>query len=114
MAERKACKTATRVVFLDTEVLTTMYYKNLYTKEFWSDLLYVEMARHQKYDLWIFLEPDVAWVDDGLRQNASDREKQYITLRRLLDSRSIKYELVGGNYQERYMKSLDLVNNLLL
>ncbi|MEH7393370.1 hypothetical protein [Bacillus sp. JJ1474] len=26
-----------------------------------------EIARIQKYDLCLYLEPDVKWVDDGLR-----------------------------------------------
>jgi HTH-type transcriptional regulator, transcriptional repressor of NAD biosynthesis genes len=112
MKEFEAAKQATRVMFVDTEALTTLYYKHLYTND-WNDGLYREIAGLQDYDLWIYLTPDVEWVDDGLRQNADDRTKQDVILRELLNSFGIKYEVVGGSYQERYMRSLKLVNNLL-
>jgi len=113
MMEYEAVSRATRVVFIDTEVLTTLFYKNLYTDDR-NDTLYLEIAKHQNYDLWIFLTPDVEWVDDGLRENPHTRERDSQRIQEMLESFKIDFVKVGGTYQQRYMTSLKLVNNLLL
>ena len=46
--------------FVDTDALITKYYAMLYEND---DLSVAdEMIRHQKYDLIVYLEPDVKWV----------------------------------------------------
>lgn len=73
------------------------------------------MAKLQKYDLWLFLEPDVKWVDDGTRSfgEQSVREKNSQYLKKMLDSHSIDYKIIKGNYNERLSKAVEYVNELL-
>ena len=67
------------------------------------------------YDLYIFLEPDVKWVQDGSRTYGDQkiREKNNKILKKLLDENGINYICVSGDYQNRYQESKNLVKKLL-
>ena len=70
----------------------------------------------QHYDLWLYLEPDVPWVDDGTRTFGEEqvRQENNRLLKEMLDKRNIRYEIIDGNYEERFCKAYDLVNEILL
>ena len=73
-----------------------------------------EIAKLQNYDLVIYLEPDVEWVDDGLRFAGEEkiRKKNNKKLKKMFDERKISYITIDGNYQERFNKSKELVDKL--
>jgi len=109
-------KIANRLLFIDSDAMVTNYYLNLYTNvPDKGSALYKEFAYLQNYDLYIYLTPDVEWIDDGLRDHGTDKQRREndVVLRELLDSNNIKYTMVGGSYQDRYLQSLELVNKLM-
>lgn len=65
--------------------------------------------------MWIYLEPDVVWVDDGMRKHGEQdvRQRNNDMLKKLLKDYGIKYETVSGNYEERLNKVIELVDNIL-
>ena len=67
------------------------------------------------YDLYIFLEPDVECVQDGTRTygEQSVREDNTIKLKKIFDENNIKYVCINGDYNTRYEKSKELVENLI-
>ena len=67
------------------------------------------------YDLYIFLEPDVKWVQDGTRTYGDEniREENNKILKDLLKKNNIKYVSVDGDYQNRYKKSIELIDKLI-
>ncbi|UUV46079.1 nicotinamide-nucleotide adenylyltransferase [Bacillus phage vB_BanS-Thrax1] len=111
--ENKALKNANKVVFIDTEAIVTHYYQKLYIGE--GDSLLTEIGLRQDYNLWIFLEPDVKWVDDGTRTFGEQdvREENNKKLKCMLRMLGINYKTVNGSYEERLKKSIKLVDGLL-
>jgi HTH-type transcriptional repressor of NAD biosynthesis genes len=111
---------ANKVLFIDTDSLITLYYykldfgiKNKEDKVFES--ISEGISYLNKYDLYIFLEPDVKCVQDGSRTYGDQniREENNKILKELLKKNNIKYVSINGDYQNRYKKSIELVNKLI-
>lgn len=111
--EYDAYKKANKVVFIDTEAIVTQYYSELCLGE--RNPLMDIVAENQEYDLWIYLEPDVQWVNDGLRIYGDEkiRQENNLKLKEMLKSRNIQFVSMSGTYIERLSKSIELVNHLL-
>ncbi|MEH7177525.1 multifunctional transcriptional regulator/nicotinamide-nucleotide adenylyltransferase/ribosylnicotinamide kinase NadR [Neobacillus vireti] len=113
MAEYNAIEKANKIVFIDTEAIVTQFYSNLYNDEHQPVL--DEIAKLQDYDLWLFLEPDVKWVDDGLRVHGEEnvRVKNNHDLRKLLDRQDIEYKILSGNYENRFNGAIESIEGLM-
>lgn len=113
LLEHKAIQNANKVVFIDTEAIVTQYYSKLYCDQ--EQRLLDEISQLQQYDLWLLLEPDVKWVDDGLRIHGeqSVREENHIKLKQMLDQKGISYHEIKGNYGERLDSVVELVHSLM-
>jgi HTH-type transcriptional regulator, transcriptional repressor of NAD biosynthesis genes len=110
--EREGLKGANKLLFIDTEAIVTQRFLREYHHQ-QSKLLF-EIIESQDYDLYILLEPDVEWVDDGTRNlgEHSQRQKGHEMLKRMLDVHNIEYITVKGNYENRLketMKHIDLL-----
>jgi HTH-type transcriptional regulator, transcriptional repressor of NAD biosynthesis genes len=114
MEEFKAIEQGNKLVFIDTEAIVTQFYSNLYNDEHQPVL--DEMAKLQDYDLWLFLEPDVKWVDDGLRVHGEEtvRDQNNHHLKALLKKHTIEYHVLSGSYENRLTGAMKLVDKLLL
>ena len=111
--ERQARKAANKVYFVDTEAITTQFFSMAYLDARQSVL--DEIAKCQHYDLWLFLQPDVEWVADGLRSFSDThvRDKNNQRLKSLLNEFGVHYHTISGNYDERYEKSINYIDVLL-
>lgn len=74
-----------------------------------------EIAELQDYDLWLFLETDIEWVGDGLRSfgEVQVRDKNNQFLKSLLNEFGVRYQIISGNYDDRYDKATDYIDKLL-
>lgn len=110
--EEKAVN-SNKVLFVDTEAVVTQFYLNKYFSGEKFDLI-EEIIKIQNYDLVIFLEPDVEWVDDGLRNEKDEeiRKKNNEEMKKMFRERGMKFISVTGNYSERFDKSRKLVDEL--
>lgn len=118
--EKEALSNANKVLLIDTDSLITLYYYQLGfgdTNELNS--AFEDIAKGisvlNNYDLYLFLEPDVKWVQDGTRTYGDKevREKNNKKLKKIFDDNNIKYEVIKGSYQERYEKSKNLIRKLI-
>lgn len=102
-----------KVIFVDTEATVTQFYLGKYFPGQKSDLI-EELIKLQNYDLVIFLEPDVEWVDDGLRvdREESIRKKNDEEMKNMFKERGINFVIVKGDYNERFNTARKLVDNL--
>lgn len=94
-------KKANKILFCDTDVITTQIYSRHYLKVV-PPVLY-EFERMVQYDLYFLFEIDTEWVADNLRDLGSVEERK--TMHRIfkdeLDRRKINYITVQGNWEER-------------
>lgn len=110
--ERKS-EGCNKVLFVDTEATVTQFYLNKYFNGQKSKLL-EEIIKIQRYDLAIFLEPDVRWVDDGLRSDGchQTRINNNEEMKQMFTDRGIDFVCINGNYNERFNKARGLVDCL--
>ncbi|MBT3397688.1 multifunctional transcriptional regulator/nicotinamide-nucleotide adenylyltransferase/ribosylnicotinamide kinase NadR [archaeon] len=113
LLQLKKAETSNKVLFVDSEATITQYYLEMYLPGERSKLI-EEIIALQNYDLVIFLEPDVKWVEDGFRFAGEDaqRIKNNEKLKQMFQERCINFISVDGNYDERFNKSRELVDNL--
>lgn len=118
--EKKALENANKVLLIDTDSLITLYYYDLGFQD--NDPLNDRfkavaegISALNNYDLYIFLEPDVEWVQDGTRTYGDDdvRKANNEKLKNLLKENNIEFVSITGNYQERYLKSKNYIENLI-
>lgn len=117
--EKEALKNANKVLLIDTDSLITLYYYQLgfeNTNEL--NKAFEDVANGisvlNNYDLYIFLEPDVEWVQDGTRTYGDPevRKENNKKLKKIFDENGIKYVCVNGDYDNRYQKSKQLIEQL--
>jgi HTH-type transcriptional regulator, transcriptional repressor of NAD biosynthesis genes len=113
MEEYKAIEKANKLVFIDTEAIVTQFYSNLYNNEHQTVL--DEITKLQDYDLWLYLEPDVQWVNDGLRVHGDDavRSQNNENLKTLLNKHNIDYKILSGDYMNRLNGAIGTIERLL-
>ncbi len=94
-------KTANKILFCDTDLITTQIYCRHYLKTV-PPILF-ELEKLIKYDLYFLFEPDVPWIADGMRDlGESDKRKEMLVVfKSELDKRNINYVPVNGNWEER-------------
>lgn len=118
--EKEALNNANKILFIDTDSLITLYYYQLgfeNTRDY--DKAFIDIAKGisvlNNYDLYIFLESDVKWVQDGTRTYGDKdvREENNKKLKKIFDENHIKYEVIEGDYQERYEKAKQLSITLM-
>lgn len=113
--EIKMAQHSNRVMFVDTDALTTKFYSQFLLKDLdemgqcfkLSDAI----ADINRFDLVIFLEPTVEFVQDGTRSEeiASNREKYSQQIKELFDTQKIPYVSVDGSYLDRFDKAKKLI-----
>lgn len=90
---------ANKVLFCDSDLITTQIYSRHYLKEIPSVLFKLE--DQIKYDLYFLFDIDTPWVEDGLRDLGNRREEMFTIFKNELECRGIAYVLVKGNWKER-------------
>jgi len=92
-------KTASKVLFCDTDLITTQIYSRHYLGLV-PPVLY-ELEKQVSYDHYFLFEIDVPWVADGLRDLGHRRTEMYDVFRQELVKRNVAWTDVRGNYEQR-------------
>lgn len=110
---------ANKVLFIDTDCITTQFYSRLLVENRSLIANYDKLASSMnsltKYDIILFLEPDTEFIQDGTRNEKinTDREKYSYLLKTLYIDKEIKIEYIRGSYLDRFNKAHKLVNKIL-
>lgn len=110
-AVRAAEQRANRVLFCDTDVITTQIYSEVYLHQ--VPLVLYELEQQIHYDAYVLLDIDVPWIADGLRDLGERRGEMMARFRYELDRRGLTYSLVSGSYADRLSTVRHLTNQLL-
>lgn len=114
-----AQKHSNRILFVDTDALTTLFYARflLTDKEEIDRCTKLAEAIHAvtEWDLILFLEPTVDFVQDGTRNEtiAADREKYSRQIKDLFEKYGAPYVCIGGDYDERFVQAKELIKKRL-
>lgn len=90
---------ANRLLFCDTDVITTQIYSRHYLGVIPEELY--EIERKTRYSLYFLLDIDVPWVPDGLRDLGHRRVEMMQTFRDELIKRNIPFISVRGDFEAR-------------
>lgn len=114
--EMELTKLSNKVLFIDTDSLITQYYLKLYTDKDNNSGLFSSIHKINKYDLYLFLEPDVTWVQDGTRLHGEDliRQENNNIIKKMFDEQGVDYIVIKGDYNERLHKAVNEVEKLLI
>lgn len=106
----QAYRTANKITIIDTDAIVTQYYCELYTGTH-NDIVQAIIDNTPPWDLILYMEPDVPWIDDGQRLN-QDRDELNKRLKSMYTNvPNIHY--INGSYEERLNKCYNLVKELL-
>lgn len=117
MNEIKAVKQSNKVLFIDTDALITQFYMDFLNDEkiVLNKQLSDAIDGLNEYDMILFLEPDVEFVQDGDRSTIieNDRLTYSNKIKEIFKKHNKKFICISGTYRERYEKAVSLVNQLL-
>lgn len=117
MREIEALQRANRVLIEDTDCLITLFYLNFLEGDDARDnvRLAEAIAHLNSYDLILYLQPDVAFVQDGDRSEviAADRETYSRQIEALYHRFGFRVHEIRGDYQTRYEAAVELIDAML-
>lgn len=104
-------RTANKILFCDTDLITTQIYSQKYLNVVPEILFDLEKQIH--YDKYFLFDIDVPWVEDGLRDLGNQREEMMKVFREELSKRNIEPILVKGSWKEKEEIIIAEVNRIL-
>jgi HTH-type transcriptional regulator, transcriptional repressor of NAD biosynthesis genes len=104
-------KTANKLLFCDTDLITTKIYSQVYLNVIPPIL--TELEQQITYDLYFLMDIDVPWIADGLRDLGDRREEMFVIFKKELDDRNISYILIQGTPREREQRITQEIDKLL-
>ncbi len=96
---REKIKTANKLLFCDTDLITTQIYCRQYLKTA-PPILY-ELEKEITYDQYFLFDIDVPWVSDGMRDLGKLRREMFEVFELELKNRRYQYHLICGNWENR-------------
>lgn len=115
--EMRLLSESNKVFFEDTDCLITRFFMGFLEDENIENNanLAEAIARLNSYDLILFLEPDVTWVQDGDRSEvmAADRIHYSNQIQEFYRKYGFSFQTIRGNYVDRFEQAVKLVDELL-
>ncbi|WMY95952.1 MAG: multifunctional transcriptional regulator/nicotinamide-nucleotide adenylyltransferase/ribosylnicotinamide kinase NadR [Arsenophonus sp.] len=110
-----AVKYANKVVFIDTDFITTQAFCQQYEGK--THPFVQALIDEYRFDLVILLENNTPWISDGLRSLGTDKERINFQnlLINLLFKNSVEFVVINSpDYDVRFLRCIELVQNLLM
>lgn len=115
--EMRLIDQSNKVFFEDTDCLITRFFMDFLEDENIekNERLAEAIASINSYDLILYLEPDVEWVQDGDRSEviAADRKKYSDMIKALYTKYGFNYVTISGDYNSRFDQAVKYVKELL-
>jgi HTH-type transcriptional regulator, transcriptional repressor of NAD biosynthesis genes len=104
-------KTANKILFCDTDVITTQIYCKHYLGEV-PTILY-ELEKQITYDQYFLFDIDVPWVEDGMRDLGTRRQEMHTVFKNELLKRGISFIEVRGDFNQRETLLKESIDSIL-
>jgi len=99
------------LVIIDTDIHTTKSYARfVFNREL---IVSPEIYDCNKASLYLYLDKDVAYFQDGTRLNETERNEIDSSHRQVLKDHKINIVEINGNWKERFEKAVKAINRLL-
>ena len=102
---------ADRVLFCDTDAMTTMLWSEFYFGRAVPEV--VELAQQHVHDLYVLCADELAWEDDGLRRSAGSATWFDQRLRKVMDDWGRQYVEVSGDVEDRVRQAVVHIDGLI-
>ena len=103
-------KTANKLLFCDTDAITTQIYAQHYLGKVPQEIY--ELEKLTTYNLYLLLDIDTPWIADPLRDQGHRRTEMMRIFREELERRNIEYVLISGTYAEREKKVKEVIDGM--
>ncbi|MBL7818305.1 MAG: AAA family ATPase [Saprospiraceae bacterium] len=103
--------TANKLLFCDTDVITTQIYSKHYLHTV-PEVLF-DLEKEVQYDLYCLLDIDTPWIADDLRDLGDRRQEMYACFQAALEERRIPYLKVSGDWAQRKAQVVEAVEKWL-
>ena len=117
----EACKSSNRLLFIDTDAITTLFYIRLLMDNESERNSYTSLEQLAKsinslnhWDLVLFIEPVNTFIQDGTRNDEirNNREKYSEELKSLLCKNKVNFERLSGDYNSIYDSATEIISSL--
>jgi len=98
---------ANKLLFCDSDNITTQVYSEVYCGYVTDEIKKYEIS----YDLFLFLDIDTPYIEEGQRNLAYRRKEMRQRFMRELDQRSIDYVLISGSWEDRFQNAVRAIDN---
>lgn len=98
---------ANKLLFCDTDLLTTQ----VYSRYLFGRVPAFEpwIREINQYDLYLFLDTDVPYVQDGTRLRAATRPDLRNEFLAVLEQSGVPFEMITGNWEQRFERAVRAV-----
>jgi HTH-type transcriptional repressor of NAD biosynthesis genes len=104
-------RTANKILFCDTDLITTQIYAQHYLGTI-PPILY-DLEKEVNYDIYFFMDIDTEWIADGLRDLGHRRQEMFDLFRKALHDRNIPYIFLTGDREKKEELVINTVKALL-
>lgn len=109
---KEKTNSANKLVFCDTDLISTKIYSQYYLNE--VPQILNDLEKEICYDLYFLLDIDVEWVADHLRDFGDRRLEMFNLFKSELEKRRITYIQISGDYKTREEKIRKIVDSILV
>ncbi len=107
----KAVLRSSPLVIIDTDIHTTKSYSNFtFRKEL---IVNDEIYNSNKANLYLYLDNDVEYLQDGTRLSEAERNLLDLSHRQVLTDHNIDIVEISGNWKQRFEKAVEQINKLI-
>lgn len=110
--ENAKAKTASRLLFCDTNLLETAVYSQAYFDGFCEPGL-LKQALKAQYDLYFLTYIDTPWVEDDLRDRPHQRELMFSKFKKPLEENNLPYHVLRGTFEQRFDEAVEIIEELI-
>uniref|UniRef100_UPI00404A9017 DUF4301 family protein n=1 Tax=Flavobacterium sp. TaxID=239 RepID=UPI00404A9017 len=108
-AENRLSQTANQFLFLDTNLLTTKVYSDVYFKRCHEQIR--KAAHANQYDFYFLTDIDIPWIADDLRDKPAERQEMLDVFEQELKILKIPYLKLNGNQEKRFETAIAFLNH---
>ncbi len=114
LIKQKLKHTTKKYAFIDTEAIITKVFGKMYLSPDFNQPTFNSLIKAQQFDLYLVMNTDVSWVDDGTRDFPHKRIEHFNMIIEELKAQNIPYIVIdGSDYDIRTQKAIEEVNKLI-